>query len=65
MGGTCSTRGIDYKCVQRFSRKNLKGRNHLKEQDKLEDNIKMDLKEIVFEGTVTLYYLALVSCLFV
>ena len=51
MGGECSTYGGEQKCVQGFGvetfRKELLGRP----RRKWDDNIKMDLQDVAYEGT--------------
>jgi hypothetical protein len=51
MGGACNTRGSDEKVIQGLARKTLKGRDHLDVLGvRLEDNIRMDLREIRWVG---------------
>jgi len=45
MGGTCSTEGWDEKCIQNFGRETRR-----EERRRWEDNNRMDLREIGWEG---------------
>jgi hypothetical protein len=47
VGGSCSTHERVEKSIQNFGPENLKGRDH---SEDLEDNIRMDVREIAWEG---------------
>jgi hypothetical protein len=49
MGGACGMHGRDKKCTHNFSEK-IKRAETTQETQRWENNIKMDLKEIAYEG---------------
>jgi hypothetical protein len=48
MGGACGTYGGSKKCMQRFAWKARRNRQHGRLRYVWEDNVKMDLREIMF-----------------
>jgi hypothetical protein len=50
MGGACSTYGRGEKCIQNSDKKPEEKRPFVKCKHKWEDNIKMGLQEILYDG---------------
>jgi hypothetical protein len=49
-GGSCSAHGEDEKCIKRFGQKTEGKRPLRRPRHKWEDNIRIDLREIGWEG---------------
>jgi len=50
MGEPCSLHWIDEKCIHNFGRKTLERRPLGRRRSRWEDNIRMDLRQIGWEG---------------